>query len=307
MLHDAVTQLRKVGEAIHHHTGIASAAELVSDPVTPGQAKRYEFSANTGFLWTNLPFLDRIRQAATHGFDAVEFHDEACSTDRCELKEVLAQTALPVSSINVRKQETFGCAAIPGQVDQAKRDVDEAIEIAEDIDAGAIHVLAGLALGQAAHVTFLKTLRHALVHTDRIILVEPVCAEEMPGYFLRTIEQAADVISDIGHPRLKIMFDCFHVFRESGDLMANFSVHASNIGHVQIAAAERRAEPFPGVIDYGDLLPAMRSCGYAGRFGCEYRPVGATEDGLSWRDTFCDDAVLARGRTAGPLTSRPET
>ncbi len=273
----------------------------------PVQANRYEFSANTGFLWSDLPFLDRIRQAAIHGFDAVEFHDEARRTDRRELKEVLAQTALPVGGINVCMEETFGCAAIPGQGDQAKRDVDEAIEIAEDIDADAIHVLAGRTLGQAAHAAFLKTLRHALGHTDRTILIEPVCAEQLPGYFLRTIEQAADVISEIGHPRLKIMFDCYHIYREGGDLMANFSLHADNIGHVQIASAEGRAEPFPGEIDYGDLLPAMRSCGYAGRIGCEYRPVGATEDGLSWRDTFREDAGLAKGRTAVHMTSRPGT
>lgn len=273
--------------------------------MNPGQTKRYEFSANTAYLWTDLPFLDRIRRAAAHGFDAVEFHDEARRTDRGELREVLAQTALPVGGINVRMEETFGCAAIPGQGDQAKRDVDEAIEIAEDIDANAIHVLAGLASGQAAHTAFLETLRHALGHTDRSILIEPVCAAEVPGYFLRTIEQAAEVISDIGHPRLKIMFDCYHIFREGGDLLASFSAHADNIGHVQIAGAESRAEPYPGQIDYGDLLPAMRSCGYAGRFGCEYRPVGTTEDGLSWRDALCDDAGIARVRTATPVASHP--
>ncbi len=275
--------------------------------MNPVQAKRYEFSANTGYLWTELPFLDRIRQAAAHGFDAVEFHDEARRTDRRELKEVLAQTALPVGGINVRMEETFGCAAIPGQGDQAKRDVDEAIEVAEDIDADAIHVLAGLASGPAARAAFLKTLRHALCHTDRTILIEPVCAEQLPGYFLRTIEQAAKVISDIGHPRLKIMFDCYHVLRESGDLMASFSKHADNIGHVQIAAAEGRAEPFRGEIDYGDLLPAMRSCGYAGRFGCEYRPLGTTEDGLPWRETLFDDAGIAGAGTAARVASRPGT
>lgn len=275
--------------------------------MNPGQTKRYEFSANTAYLWTDLPFLDRIRRAAAHGFDAVEFHDEARRTDRGELREVLAQTALPVGGINVRMEETFGCAAIPGQGDQAKRDVDEAIEIAEDIDANAIHVLAGLASGQAAHAAFLETLRHALGHTDRSILIEPVCAAEVPGYFLRTIEQAAEVISDIGHPRLKIMFDCYHIFREGGDLLASFSAHAGNIGHVQVAAAESRAEPFPGEIDYGDLLPAMRSCGYAGRFGCEYRPVGTTEDGLFWRDALCEDAGIAKVRTAMPVASHPGT
>ena len=261
----------------------------------PLRAKQFEFSANTGYLWTELPFLDRIQQASAHGFDAVEFHDEARRTDRSELQDVLAESGMPVSSLNVRMEETFGCAAIPGQGDQAKRDIDEAIAIADAIDAGAIHVLGGLASGPDAHTALLESLQYALANTDRTILIEPVSAEQLPGYFLRTIGQAADVISDVGNPQLKIMFDCYHVFRESGELLCNFSALADNIAHVQIAAAEGRAEPFPGAIDYSRLLPAMQSCGYTGSFGCEYRPAGRTEDGLAWRETLFAAASTKSG------------
>jgi hydroxypyruvate isomerase len=31
-------------------------------------------------------------------------------------------------------------------------------------------------------------------------------------------------------------------------------------------------------------LPEFKRLGYQGAFGCEYRPTGSTEDGLSWRD-----------------------
>jgi hydroxypyruvate isomerase len=266
--------------------------------VNPAKPQRYVFSANTGYLWTELPFLDRIRQAAAHGFDAVEFHDEARRTDRSELKDVLAETGLPVTGLNVRMEETVGCAAIPGQGEQAKRDIDEAIEIAEDIGAVAVHVLAGVTSGPNARAAFLKSLRYALDQTDRTILIEPVSAEQLPGYFLRTIGQAADVISDVGNPQLKIMFDCYHVFRESGDLLGNFSAHADNTAHVQIAAAEGRAEPFPGAIDYSRLLPAMQSCGYTGSFGCEYRPACTTEGGLAWRDRFAAGVAMDLGAQA---------
>ena len=37
----------------------------------------FNFSANTGYLWKELPFLDRIRSAKKHGFHSVELHDEA--------------------------------------------------------------------------------------------------------------------------------------------------------------------------------------------------------------------------------------
>ena len=269
------------------------------------QDRLFEFSANTAYLWTELPFLDRIRKAAQHGFDAVEFHDEARCVDRGQLRDVLAEAALPVSGLNVRMGATFGCAAIPGAGEQARRDVDEAVEIAEDIGAAAIHVLAGLASGPGAQATYLQTLRYALDQAGCIILIEPVCTEQLPGYFLNTIDQAAAVIAEIGHPRLRIMFDCYHVFRQSGDLAAHFAAHADQIGHVQIAAAEGRAEPLAGAIDYGLLLPTMQACGYAGRFGCEYRPTATTAEGLWWRDVLAVRAIRARNRAVVPPARRP--
>ncbi len=258
---------------------------LVPQQITQGPAAvtSFKFSANTGFLWKERPFLDRIRQAAIYGFEGVEFHDEAQITDRAALKDVLAETGLPVFSLNVHMGETFGCAALPEAGNQAKRDVDHAVEVAQDIGAGAIHILAGLVSGPDAHQAYLQTLRHALANSEKTILIEPVSSEQVPGYFLRTIEQAADILSEVDSPRLKILFDCYHIHRESGDVSGRFTSHADKIGHVQIAAAEKRAEPFPGALDYCALLPEFQTRGYSGPFGCEYRPTGKTETGLAWR------------------------
>lgn len=135
--------------------------------------------------------------------------------------------------------------------------------------------------GADAQRAFLKTLRHALTNSDITVLIEPVSAEKLPGYFLCTIEQAADVLSQIDHPRLKILFDCYHIHRKGGNVPGLFAIHANRIGHVQIAAIENRLEPFPGALDYGVLLPEFQALGYSGPFGCEYRPAGKTQDGLS--------------------------
>ena len=246
----------------------------------------FRFSANTGFLFRDLPFLDRIRQAAARGFDAVEFHDEAQDTDRTALREVLADCRLPVVGLNVRMGGTFGCAAVPGQTESARRGIDEAIALAADIGAGAVHVLAGIAEGPGARATFLANLRHALEQSDRIILIEPIAHSQVPGYFLRTPDEAAAILAELDHPRLKILFDCYHVWAETGEVEEQFRRHAARIGHVQIAAAEDRAEPTPGALDYSALLPAFRSLGFSGPFGCEYRPRTTTEAGLGWRTQF---------------------
>ncbi len=247
----------------------------------------FNFSANTGYLWKELPFIDRIKMTKRHAFNSLEFHDEAHEENLAELKSLLSETELNVNGMNVRMGDTFGCAAIPDQSEKAKIEIKEAIKIAEDLGAKALHILSGVTeYNQTSTNTFISNLKFALDNSKISILIEPVCEEQLPGYFLRTINQAATIVDKINHPRLKIMFDCYHIYRESGDLVKNFADHADKIGHIQIAAAENRAEPFPGALDYNDILPEFKRLGYQGAFGCEYRPSSSTEGGLAWRDPF---------------------
>ena len=247
----------------------------------------FNFSANTGYLWKELPFIDRLKMAKRHAFRSLEFHDEPHKENLAGLKNLLSEIELYVNGMNARMGDTFGCAAIPDQSDKARSEIKDAITIAEDLGAKALHILSGVTeYNKTSISTFISNLKFALDNSKISILIEPVCEEQLSGYFLRTIDQAAAIIDKIDHPRLKIMFDCYHIYKESGDLVKNFADHADKIGHVQIAAAENRAEPFPGALNYSDILPEFKRLGYQGAFGCEYRPSGSTEGGLGWRDPF---------------------
>ncbi|WP_071794916.1 hydroxypyruvate isomerase family protein [Natronohydrobacter thiooxidans] len=254
--------------------------------VTKAGAAR--FSANLGFLWTDLPLPARIRAAASAGFDAVEFHDDAQTTDPALLRDTLSETALPVCSLNTRMGASAGCAALPGQEDQARRDIDAALGVARAIGAAAVHVLAGRSDGDnASRSAYLRALRHALDAGEQTILIEPLSRAAMPGYYLQDLAQALGILQEIAHPRLKLLFDCYHIAMEGHDVAAQFAQHAARIGHVQIASVPGRNEPGTGDrLDYARLLPQMRRAGYAGAFGCEYRPVTRVEAGLGWRATL---------------------
>lgn len=252
-------------------------------------SQRYRFSANTGFLWKDRPFLNRLRAAAAAGFEALEFHDEAQAEDPAELAEVLAACGLPVLGLNVRMGDTAGCAADPARAAEAWRDIDAALRCAASVGAGAVHVLAGRTEGLGAEAAYKRALRHALDASDRVILIEPICRAAIPGYFLNSLDQARRILREIDHPRLKIMFDCYHIETEHGDVAARFRESAADVGHVQIASVPGRAEPQIGpgaVVDYAQLLPAIVAAGYHGAFGCEYRPAGTVEAGLGWRDAL---------------------
>ena len=245
------------------------------------------FSANLGFLWTELPLPDAIRAAKAAGFDAVECH-WPYATPAAEIRAALQETGLPMLGLNTRRGDVAagenGLAALPGREAEARAAIDEALEYARAIDARAVHVMAGVAAGAEAERTFLANLRHACDRAgpDRTILIEPLNRFDAPGYFLNTTAQAADLIDRIGAPNLRLMFDCYHVGRTEGDVLGRFQALLPIIGHVQFAAVPDRGPPDHGEIDYATLMAAIALLGWSAPLGAEYRPGGPTDATLGW-------------------------
>ena len=259
-------------------------------------------AANTGFLWKDHPFLERIALAARHGFDAVEFHDEAQWHDLDDVRRALAEAGLPLLGLNTRMDDTAGCAALPDMKEQARNDIEQAIETARTLGGRAVHVMAGKppreggAVVAEAMEIYRDNLRFACdraatTKTDAApnglrILIEPLCEAAVPGYAITSVAEAATVVRAVERPSLAIMFDVFHVRQADGDVLAAYAEHASMIGHVQLAHPETRAEPsVVGHDAVGSLVRSLRNAGYSRAFGAEYVPNGTVEEGLDWLDT----------------------
>lgn len=247
------------------------------------------FSANLGFLWTELSLPEAVRRAHGAGFDAVECH-WPYEVPPAELRAVLEETGLPLLGLNTRKggqAGDFGLAAVTGREVEARAGIDEAVAYAAAVGARSVHVMAGRAAeDDTARAFFDANLAYACKMAaphGLTILIEPINHRDVAGYFLSRVEQAAAVIERVGADNLKIMFDCYHTQIMQGDLLRRFEAHREMIGHVQIAAVPSRAEPDEGEICYERLIADMRKCGYDGYVGAEYRPRAATDAGLGWR------------------------
>ena len=114
------------------------------------------------------------------------------------------------------------------------------------------------------------------------VLLEPLCAQENPGYFYSRIAEAVSLIEELGQPNIRLQFDVYHVARAEGDVITRLESCRAAVGHVQIAGVPSRNEPDEGEIDYAAVLRALQRLQYSGWVGCEYRPRGATDAGLSW-------------------------
>ena len=252
--------------------------------MTGGRAMR--FSANLGFLWTELPLPAAIRAAAAAGFDAVECHwpDDVPAA---EVRAALAETGLPMLAFNTRRGDVaageMGLSALPGREAEARVAIDEALAYARAIGAGAVHVMAGRASGPEAEAAFLSNLAHAAARAEGIgLLIEPLNHHDAPGYFLSRSDQAAALIDRLGEPPVRLMFDCYHVQIMEGDVSRRLARHLPVTGHVQIAAVPDRGAPDHGELDYGYVLGLLADLGWTRPIGAEYRPGAATEASLGW-------------------------
>ncbi len=247
-----------------------------------------KFSANLGFLWTELSLPDAIRAAKRAGFDAVECH-WPYDTPSGEVALALDGTGLPMLGLNTVRGNVEagenGLTALTGREDEARAAIDQAIAYAHDIGAQNVHVMAGFASGEAAHQAFVKALRYACSKAAPhgiSILIEPLNHYDAPGYFLQTTQQAVTILDEVGSDTLRLMFDCYHVQLMEGDLSNRLKALLPRIGHVQFASVPDRGPPDHGEVNYAHIFAHLDALGYAGPLGAEYKPVGKTDATLDW-------------------------
>ncbi len=95
-----------------------------------------------------------------------------------------------------------------------------------------------------------------------------------PGYQCDTIEWAVDVCNRIGSPRMKILFDIYHVQIMQGDVIVRLREFKDLIGHYHTAGVPGRNE-LSGIqeINYPAIMKAIVETGYTGFVGQEFIPT----------------------------------
>jgi hydroxypyruvate isomerase len=245
------------------------------------------FSANLGFLWPDRPLLARIDAAAAAGFRAIELH-WPYDVPPEEVRAACVRHGLALLGINTAKggDDRLGLGALRGHEAEFQASVDRAVSWARRAGGRAIHVMAGFVPPngrQAARDTFVANLKVAAGKANGLmLLLEPLNQGDAPGYLYSRVDEALDVMHQVGAVNIKLMFDGYHVGVTEGDVVERLVAAMPDIGHVQIAAVPSRHEPDEGTVDYHAVFSTLDRLGYDGWVGCEYKPRAATDAGLKW-------------------------
>jgi len=252
--------------------------------------------ANLGFLFAEMPFLDRFDAAARAGFTAVEFASpyEYAATD---LRDRLRANGLSLVLINSpagnRAAGERGFACLPDKVDTFRDSVEQALDYAIALDCKLIHLMAGMPPSGLPYDTALAVYAVNLAWAaERAIAqgvkltIEPLNPRDNPGYLLSTQEQGAAIVAAIGRDRIGLQFDIYHCQTAQGDVMRRLEKLLPFVDHMQLADVPGRHEPGTGEIGWEYVFRRIDELGYRGWIGCEYAPLGNTAEGLAWRRRY---------------------
>jgi hydroxypyruvate isomerase len=116
--------------------------------------------------------------------------------------------------------------------------------------------------------------------------------EEMkghPGYQGDHTDYCVEILKKVGSPRLKLLFDIYHVQIMDGDVIRRIRQHAEWIAHVHTAGNPGRAElDDRQEINYPPIMRALVEIGYKGHVGQEFIPTRDPAEGLEQAVKLCD-------------------
>lgn len=111
----------------------------------------------------------------------------------------------------------------------------------------------------------------ALETHELTLLLEPLNVSELS--YLRSSREAFDLCRMFNSPRIKVLYDIYHMQLMEGNLINTIRANLPLIGHFHAADLPNRTAPGSGEINFPNLARALLAAGYNNYFGLEYQPI----------------------------------
>ena len=226
-------------------------------------------------FFRGVPFGEAVRTVKACGYDAIETYDWK-NLDLAEVKDVLEETGVNFLSMCTTEfrmtDPQYRSAWLEG--------LEESCEAAVQIGVKKLITQVGPDTGaprEEQHQAIVDTLVQAkpiLDKTGVTIMLEPLNTYvNHPGYYLTTSPEAFDIVHEVDHPLVKIVYDIYHQQIMEGNIIPNVVNNLDCIAHLHGAGHPGRNELQFGESDYKVIFKAIDKAGYTGYCGLEYKPL----------------------------------
>ena len=110
-----------------------------------------------------------------------------------------------------------------------------------------------------------------------------------PGYQGDHTDYCMEIIKKVGSPRMKLLFDIYHVQIMDGDIISRIRQYKDYIGHYHTAGNPGRRElDNQQEINYPPIMAEIVRTGYTGYVGQEFIPTGDPVESFRQAVVLCD-------------------
>ena len=112
---------------------------------------------------------------------------------------------------------------------------------------------------------------------------------------IRAMCWGLQVVEKVGSPRVKLLYDIYHMQIMEGDIIRTLETHIDAIGHIHTAGNPGRNElDDHQELNYGGICRALAATTYAGYIGHEFHPRGGAIAALRQAFEICSTGRSAR-------------
>ena len=251
-------------------------------------------------VFEELPFEERIARSAELGFKNVEmwFIDGCYKGTAKDLARLAEGAGVKITNTVIGSPDGSlgGGLTNPanrrGWLERARM----SIEFNREAGIGATIVCTGNVVDGMSDDEMRKSVEDGLEQTLELadaagvtLLLEPLNTHyDHAGYWLTSSDRGAEICRKMDSPRMRLLFDCYHMQIMEGDLVRHIERNIDVIGHFHSAGVPGRHELFNGETNYPMVLGKIHAMGYAGIFGLEYAPELPDAESLRKTRTYLD-------------------
>ena len=222
-----------------------------------------------------MDFCEAIAKIAQLGFDAAETYNWK-SLDLDAVRNACEQSGVELLSM---------CTTEFNMTNPAKREdwlngLKESCAAAKRVGASKLITQVGADTGEErarqhdSIVAALKQAKPILEDSGVTIMIEPLnIYVNHPGYYLWSSREAFEIIHEVDHPLVKVVYDIYHQQVMEGNSIPSITQNLDCIAHLHSAGHPGRHELQFGENDYKVIFAAVDKAGYTGACGLEYGPT----------------------------------
>jgi len=250
-------------------------------------------------LLTEYPFLERIARVGDLGLPSVEFWFTGQNPDEpaaekealAEIGEAARRAGVAISDFVVNSPDgsVTGSLVKPEDRDKYLKRLERIVELAKMVGCPTIITCTGNTVPGRTQEDQSQSIVDTLSAAGPIaasrgitLVVEPLnTLVDHAGYFLDSSLLGAEIIYQVNHPNVKLLYDVYHMQIMEGNVIANIRKNIGIIGHFHSAGVPGRHELTSGELNYPAIIAEIDRLGYQGYFGLEYSPTMPSEESLN--------------------------